>query len=91
MPLFVFIFAYTQIIFVFISPYDTDNFEIGGHLIKHGDGVKDIAFEVEDIEIIVNRAKERGAKVVRDIYEESDENGTVKFATLQTVISNSLF
>ncbi|XP_070496567.1 4-hydroxyphenylpyruvate dioxygenase [Chironomus tepperi] len=73
-----------DIIFVFVSPYDTDNYEIGGHLIKHGDGVKDISFAVEDIEIIVNRAKERGAKVVRDVYEESDEHGTVKFATLQT-------
>ena len=34
----------------------------------------------------MKRAKERGAKVVRDVYEESDEHGTVKFATLQTVL-----
>lgn len=27
--------------------------EMGDHLVKHGDGVKDIAFEVEDCEHIV--------------------------------------
>jgi hypothetical protein len=30
-------------------------------------------------------AKERGAKIVRDIWEESDEAGTVRFARVQTV------
>lgn len=73
-----------DIIFVFVSPYDTDNFEFGSHLIKHGDGVKDISFAVEDIDIIVNRAKERGAKIIRDVWEESDVNGTVKMAVLKT-------
>jgi len=32
----------------------------------------------------VKRAKERGAKLVKDIWEESDENGKVRFATIQT-------
>ncbi|KAG5675901.1 putative 3-dehydroshikimate dehydratase [Polypedilum vanderplanki] len=73
-----------QIIFVFVSPYDTDNFEVGGHLIKHGDGVKDISFAVEDLDIIVNRARDRGAKIVKDIWEEKDEFGSVRFAVLQT-------
>lgn len=73
-----------------MSPYETDNFEVGGHIIKHGDGVKDIAFSVENIEVIVDRARERGAKIVRDIWEESDENGTVKFAVLQTVIKYTI-
>lgn len=27
--------------------------EMGNHLVKHGDGVKDIAFEVEDCDYIV--------------------------------------
>jgi len=27
--------------------------EMGEHLVKHGDGVKDIAFEVEDCDFIV--------------------------------------
>jgi 4-hydroxyphenylpyruvate dioxygenase len=73
-----------KIIFVFISPYDTDNQEFGEHLTKHGDGVKDIAFEVEELEKIVDRAKDRGATIVKDIWEESDEFGKVRFAVLQT-------
>lgn len=31
------------------------------------------------------RAKDRGAKIIQDIWEESDENGTVRFARVQTV------
>ena len=29
-------------------------------------------------------SRERGAKVVKEIWEESDENGKVRFATVQT-------
>lgn len=81
-----------QIVFVFVSPYETDDIEFGKHLIKHGDGVKDIAFAVEDLDVIVKGARERGAIILRDIWEESDENGSVRFATIQTVRhSNCLF
>ncbi|KAJ9592243.1 hypothetical protein L9F63_001244, partial [Diploptera punctata] len=74
-----------KIIFVFMSAYEPDNAEMGRHLVKHGDGVKDIAFTVEDLDsIFKTRAKERGAKVVKDIWEESDEEGTVRFARVQT-------
>lgn len=54
---------------------------------KHGDGVKDIAFDVEDLDVIVSRAKERGGKIIKDIWEEKDEFGTCRFATIQTVIN----
>lgn len=37
---------------MFISAYEPDNEEIGGHLARHGDGVKDIAFTVEDLDSI---------------------------------------
>lgn len=74
-----------KIIFVFVSPYETDNVEFGEHLIKHGDGVKDVSFDVENIEFIVKTARERGAKIVKDVWEESDEFGSVRMATLQTV------
>lgn len=58
---------------------------MGPHLVRHGDGVKDIAFSVEDLDAIVKAAKERGATVVRDIWQEEDEFGVVRFATVQTV------
>lgn len=42
-----------QIVFVFVSAYDSYDTVIGNHLVKHGDGVKDIAFEVEELDNIV--------------------------------------
>lgn len=42
-----------QIIFVFCSQYEPNDDEMGKHLSKHGDGVRDVAFEVEDLEAIV--------------------------------------
>ncbi|XP_039965337.1 4-hydroxyphenylpyruvate dioxygenase isoform X1 [Bactrocera tryoni] len=73
-----------RIIFVFVSTYNADDAEHGQHLTKHGDGVKDVAFEVENLEAIFKYAKERGAEVVREIWEEKDEYGVVRFATIKT-------
>ena len=38
---------------------------MGKHLTLHGDGVKDVAFSVEDLDAILVRARARGAKVRR--------------------------
>jgi 4-hydroxyphenylpyruvate dioxygenase len=37
------------------------------------------------LDIIVKRARENGAKVIKDIWEESDEFGKCRFAVLKTV------
>merc|ERR1712080_414770 len=74
-------------IFVFKSAYEPDspeNITMGAHLVKHGDGVKDVAFAVEDLDGIVVTAVEKGAKLVKNTWTESDEGGTVRFATVQT-------
>ncbi|KAK6637295.1 hypothetical protein RUM44_007710 [Polyplax serrata] len=73
-----------KIIFAFVSAYEPYDKEVSDHLIKHGDGVKDVAFSVEDLDAIVKTARTRGAKIVRDIWEETDEFGAVRFATVQT-------
>jgi len=73
-----------KIILVLKSAYEPFNKEMGDHLVKHGDGAKDIAFTVEDLDEIVKRAKARGATILKDIWEESDENGKVRFATIET-------
>jgi len=76
-----------SVVFVFKSPYEPDSAEstiMGPHLVKHGDGVKDVAFTVEDLDGIVQKAREKGAKIVKEIWSESDEGGTVRFATVQT-------
>ncbi|XP_057650980.1 4-hydroxyphenylpyruvate dioxygenase [Diorhabda carinulata] len=69
---------------MFVSPYNPGEKHLNSHIMKHGDGVKDIAFEVENLEGIVERAKQKGATVLKDIWKESDFNGTVRFAVLQT-------
>ena len=76
-----------QIVFVFVSSYERDDEtdELSQHLIKHGDAAKDVAFQVEDLDAIMKVAKDRGAIVVRDIWEESDKDGVVRCATVKTV------
>ncbi|XP_055372925.1 4-hydroxyphenylpyruvate dioxygenase [Condylostylus longicornis] len=73
-----------KITFVFVSAYEPNNKEHGEHLMKHGDGVKDIAFEVENLDAIYKHAKMRGAEVIKDVWEEKDEYGCVRFATIKT-------
>ncbi|XP_038058904.1 4-hydroxyphenylpyruvate dioxygenase-like isoform X2 [Patiria miniata] len=77
-----------KIIFVFQSPLNPTGKiteEMGRHQTFHGDGVKDIAFAVEDIMSIFKKARERGATVVKEPWEEvDDEGGSVTFAQIQT-------
>jgi len=73
--------------FVFKSSYEPNSDttkEMGEHLTLHGDGVKDVSFAVEDLDGIIEKAKQRGVKVVREIWTEWDEHGTVRFARVQT-------
>jgi len=53
-------------------------------LVKHGDGVKDIAFTVDDSRGIYQKAIARGATSVREPYELSDEHGTVILSSIRT-------
>ncbi|XP_028277024.1 4-hydroxyphenylpyruvate dioxygenase [Parambassis ranga] len=73
-----------QIVFVFESALNPGNEEIGEHLVKHGDGVKDIAFQVEDCDFLIKTAVERGAVVVKQPWVEQDSHGRVKYAVVQT-------
>nr|XP_027223513.1 4-hydroxyphenylpyruvate dioxygenase-like [Penaeus vannamei] len=70
------------VIIMAFSPSTRGTRKNGRHY--HGDGVKDIAFSVEDLDSIMKMAKERGAKIVRDIWEEEDAGGKVRFAKVQT-------
>jgi hypothetical protein len=55
-----------QIVFVFASAYEPDDDDMGRHLVRHGDGVKDIAFAVEDLDSIVKVSLRMGE--TRNIY-----------------------
>ena len=62
----------------------TPGHEIGDHHSSHGDGVKVIALSVPDVEHAYREATARGAVGVREPWEETDENGTIRFATIET-------
>uniref|UniRef100_A0A668AE27 4-hydroxyphenylpyruvate dioxygenase n=1 Tax=Myripristis murdjan TaxID=586833 RepID=A0A668AE27_9TELE len=73
-----------KIIYVFSSALNPGNKEMGEHLVKHGDGVKDIAFTVKDCDFLVQKARERGAVIIKEPYTLEDKYGRVKLAVLQT-------
>jgi len=69
---------------VFSSPLNPGDNSFGEHLKQHGDGVKDVAFTVDDVQGIYARAIQHGAKSVRAPEELSDESGSVVVAAIQT-------
>jgi 4-hydroxyphenylpyruvate dioxygenase len=56
---------------------------VADHHRRHGDGVVDVALEVPDVDKCVAHARAAGAQVVAEPRDESDENGTVRTATLK--------
>lgn len=69
---------------VFESPTNSDN-EINKDLFVHGDFVKDVAFQVQDLDELMRRAKAGGAEIVKEITEEKDKFGYVRYAVVRTV------
>jgi 4-hydroxyphenylpyruvate dioxygenase len=62
----------------------TPGHDVGRHVAAHGDGVKVIALSVPDVEHAYREATARGAAGVREPWEERDEHGTVRLATIAT-------
>ncbi len=54
------------------------------HIKQHGDGVRDIAFMVEDADQAFNEAVKRGAVAIIEPRDWSDENGSVRHAAIAT-------
>lgn len=50
----------------------------------HGDGVKDVAYLVEDARAIFEKAISRGAKQYQPMMEHKDENGTILMGSVHT-------
>lgn len=73
-----------ELTFVFTSPLNPNNEEFSAHHAKHGDGVKDVAFTVDDAAGIHAKAVSRGATSVREPETLEDENGTVILASVRT-------
>jgi 4-hydroxyphenylpyruvate dioxygenase len=54
------------------------------HIKQHGDGVRDIAFQVEDADHAFKEAVKRGAAAVTEPRDLTDENGSVRHAAIAT-------
>jgi len=73
-----------DIVYAFSSPLNPSHREMSDHIEKHGDGVKDVAFTVDDATGIYTKAVERGAVAVHEPKELKDEHGTVITASVKT-------
>jgi 4-hydroxyphenylpyruvate dioxygenase len=69
--------------FVLTTPMHPDH-PAAEHIKQHGDGVRDIAFYVEDADHAFNEAVKRGATAVIQPHDMSDDNGTVRHAAIAT-------
>lgn len=79
------VISLNNIVWEFISPYNPDvNDPINKELSLHGDGVKDVAFTVDDCRVTFEYAKARGAKIISEPQEIKDDDGSVIIATIQT-------
>jgi 4-hydroxyphenylpyruvate dioxygenase len=72
-----------KIRFVVSAAYHPSS-EIAAHHMVHGDGVKVIALEVDDVEDAWRVTTERGAKSAWEPREEADESGVLRSAAIHT-------
>lgn len=68
---------------VFTTPLHHDD-ALNIWLTLHGDGVRDIAFEVDDVDAVFGATVEKGATPDRQPQDLSDARGTVRQAKIQT-------
>jgi 4-hydroxyphenylpyruvate dioxygenase len=57
---------------------------VAEHVRAHGDGVRDIAFLVDDVDAAFAAACARGATAVRPPADDTDANGTIRHAAIAT-------
>jgi|TARA_R100000005_G_C4997627_1_gene204335 4-hydroxyphenylpyruvate dioxygenase len=69
--------------FVLSAPLNS-NSPIAKFTNKHGDGIKDIAMHVEDVDRAFNESVKRGAEPVLEPHDLKDEHGTIRKAAIKT-------
>ena len=69
--------------FMFTSPLEPGH-PASQHIRQHGDGVQDIALQVEDAEQAFQEAVRRGARAAEEPHEVRDEHGTICRAAVHT-------
>jgi 4-hydroxyphenylpyruvate dioxygenase len=68
---------------VLTTSFDPDD-AVSDHVRRHGDGVRDIAFHVDDADAAFTEAVARGATPVAEPADRTDEHGTVRHAAIAT-------
>src|ERR1700731_1030144 len=69
--------------FVLTTPMTPDDLA-ADHIRKHGDGVRDIALEVDDADEAFEEAVHRGAQPAEEPHDMQDEHGAVRRAAVHT-------
>lgn len=69
--------------FVLTTPLSPEH-PAAEHVKQHGDGVRDIAFQVDDADHAFHESVKRGATAVVEPRDVTDENGTVRHAAIAT-------
>jgi 4-hydroxyphenylpyruvate dioxygenase len=72
-----------KIRFTFTTALQPDH-PFSEHVKKHGDGVHNVSFEVEDVEKIYQELLKRGAKPAMEPQVKKDEHGELKMAAVHT-------
>jgi 4-hydroxyphenylpyruvate dioxygenase len=69
--------------FVLTAPLSPEG-PIAEHVHRHGDGVRDIALEVEDVDRAWEGTTKRGARSIHEPHDVTDEQGTIRRAAIAT-------
>ncbi|HEX2843631.1 MAG TPA: VOC family protein, partial [Candidatus Limnocylindria bacterium] len=77
-----FVMVQNDIRFVFTAPLSPDG-EIAEHVAKHGDGVKDIAFAVDDATSAWEETTKRGAVSALEPTETEGKKGTLRRSSIR--------
>jgi 4-hydroxyphenylpyruvate dioxygenase len=70
-----------RLVFVLTSSM-REGTEISRHVARHGDGVKDIILRVADAGAAFEAAVKRGAVPIRPLWEDKDDHGVLRRATI---------
>lgn len=74
-----------QIVFVLESALTANHKQMADHLICHGDAVKDIAFQVDNLNAVYDQIQKQYPSIIQQpIVELKDEHGSVRFAVIKT-------
>jgi 4-hydroxyphenylpyruvate dioxygenase len=69
--------------FVLTSALKSDS-SIARHVARHGDGIRDVAMHVEDVDRAYEETLKRGAESVEEPHDLVDEFGTIRKAAIAT-------